>query len=352
MQPNTKPMFKYIFIVFFLFPGLFISAQDGDNIKKNRKFIIAFYNVENLFDTIDDPGKRDGSYLPDAKVAWNTERYLLKLNHLDQVLSSLDEDVLPAIIGLCEVENLRVLEDLITQPGLKKGKYEIIHFESPDERGIDNALLYRKNQFIPLEFHPVPVRFSFDPEDNTRDILYVKGVPKKARQDTLHIFVNHWPSRWGGREQSDPKRVATAEILSQQLDSILSIDQEAAIILMGDFNDEPADRSLVEVLQAEPVSDHPDPTKLYNLMYEDYLTGTGTIYWKDWDMFDQFIISGYLLQKSTGMVLTETKGSIFDPEWIMYISDEGEIQPSRTAGKSYYGGYSDHLPVYIILYRK
>ena len=196
----------------------------------------------------------------------------------------------------------------------------------------------------------VVVNFPFDSTLKTRDILYVEG--KTSDNETMHLFVNHWTSRWGGREETNPKRAAIAKLLAHTVAAILEKDPQANIILMGDFNDEPADKSMSQYLKAEPVPEIPEPEKLYNLMYADYLDGQGTIYWKDWDMFDMFIVSGNLLLKEKGMVLTQNKGHIFGPRWVMYETDKGILRPSRTASRNYYGGYSDHLPVYIMLYKK
>jgi hypothetical protein len=314
-------------------------------------FRIAFYNVENLFDTIDDPMKDDASFLPSAQVAWTSERYWNKIDRIAEVIAGLSSPEVPALFGLAEIENDVVLTNLIHSDKISNFNYQIIHFESPDERGIDNALIYRPDKFRPLFQSAFPVDLSAF-EDHTRDILYVKGIPLNSTKDTLHIFINHWPSRSEGKEQSEPKRIGAGKKLKSLTDSLLSINLATIIFVMGDFNDEPADTSVIDVLNARPLSDPIRPDQLYNLMYESYLAGKGTLYWKDWDLFDQIIVSGYLLSKRNGMVLYSREGQIFSPEWLMFKDKEGNLKPNRTAGKEYYGGYSDHLPVYIDLENK
>lgn len=310
--------------------------QEGDH-------IIAFYNVENLFDTINDPLINDEEFLPKSKVYWNSKRYRNKLNKLSQVISSIDSNELPMILGLCEVENKDVLLDLIKQKKLEKAKYRIIHNDSPDERGIDVALLYRDGFFNPLTTESIEVEFPFDLKDKTRDILYVKGM---IARDTIHVFVNHWHSRGGGREKSEPKRIYTAELLKQKTDSIFENNGQANIIITGDFNDNPDNLSLFDELQARKPK-RIRKERLYNLSYINFEKGEGSIYWKSWDMFDQFIVSSNLLKAKNGIRILPAEQFIFKPDWILFKPKEGPARPNRTKGKNYYGGYSDHLPVYI-----
>jgi predicted extracellular nuclease len=223
-----------------------------------------------------------------------------------------------------------------------------VHYDSPDERGIDNALLFRKNEFRMISSRPVPVKLTKDPEDRTRDILYVKGVVKKSTQDTLHVFVNHWPSRGGGQEASEPNRIDAARTLKGQVDSIFRLNNWANIIIMGDFNDEPYDSSLFKVLRAfNPTYNPKSEITLYNMMTDAFHDGRGTIYYGRWQVFDQIILSTNLIIKETGLVLPRFEGKIFSEEWLMYRANDGTLRPNRTAAKEYYGGYSDHLPVYV-----
>jgi predicted extracellular nuclease len=312
------------------------------------RFTVAFYNVENLFDYKNDPAIDDERFLPDSKIPWTAERYGVKLDRLAEVISSIDPDHLPALIGLCEVENRNVLEDLVGQPALREGRYKIVHYDSPDERGIDNALLYNKKAFQVIDSRPIPVYLTKDPDDATRDILYVKGLVRGSSTDTLHIFVNHWPSRSEGKEESEPNRIDAARTLRTHVDSLFALNNWANIVIMGDFNDEPYDTSVHDVLDAfNPTYNPKTEITLYNLMTYAYHQGQGTIYYNQWQVFDQIILSTNLIIKETGLVLTDFEGKIFSADWMLYKASDGTLRPNRTAAREYYGGYSDHLPVYV-----
>jgi hypothetical protein len=313
-----------------------------------KEEMIAFYNLENLFDIYDDPTINDARFLPDSDIGWTIDKYVHKLDNLAKVISSVD-DGFPAVLGVCEVENRKVLEDLTARPSLKKAKYRIVHADSPDERGIDNALLYSKKAFKVVSYDVFPVVFNDDPENKTRDILYVKGIFKKAKDDTLHLFVNHWPSRWGGREKSNPLRIWTAKVLREAVDSLLAVHENPKLILMGDFNDEPDDESVRDVLKARRPEDPESNTDLHNLMFPMLDRDEGTLWYKDWDVFDQFIVSGNLIRSDEPVYVMENEGYAFGPEWLMFKDNNGNLRPNRTAGREYYGGFSDHLLVYIRL---
>jgi hypothetical protein len=327
----------------------FLTGQEAPVNPASKTLRIGFYNVENLFDTIDDPAINDASFLPDARIPWTTSRYAQKLDHLAEVIYSLSDGKPLAILGLCEVENAQVLNDLVRSPQILPYQYKIVHHEGPDERGIDNALLYDANQFEPLYSRGVPVILHSDNNDRTRDILYVKGLVRKSKKDTLHIFVNHWPSRYGGREASEPKRIRAAKALKEVTDSLLQLPHNPLVIAMGDFNDEPADISMVETLKALPPENNPQSNELYNLMYPPYEEGKGTLWYRDWDMFDMIILSGNFWTNKKGIQINMNEGNIFSEEWMMFTDSKGNSRPNRTASKSYYGGYSDHLPVYVDL---
>ncbi len=352
LQPMKKTIcLTLLFSVFIAFQSY--SQSDCNEVSSKKNFKIVFYNVENLFDTIDDPVKNDKDFLPDAKVYWNTERYNDKLEKISKVLISIDTLNLPAIIGLSEVENKTVLEDLINKTDLKKGKYKIVHQESPDERGIDVALIYRKKKFKLIEQQFIPINFPNEPNDKTRDILYVKGLTKE--KDTLHCFVNHWPSRWGGKEKSEPKRMFVAKVLRSEVSSVFSKNLMANIVIIGDFNDDPTDKSLKKMLKAQKINKTPYPGMLYNLMYQKYEAGNGSYYYsrdKKWNMLDQIIVSGSMLMDENDLRVNGFHGCIFKADWLLYENNDGIKQPSRTKGRSYYGGYSDHLPVYVNLQLK
>jgi len=324
------------------------SEPGTRNTQNQPAFRIAFYNVENLFDTIDDPKINDADFLPGARIPWTSDRYEVKLEHLSKVIKALSEPQPVSVMGLCEIENLAVLDELVSYPSLLPFQYQVIHRDSPDERGIDNALLYDGSRFEPIEVRFIPVILDQNQSDRTRDILYVKGINLNPKPDTLHIFVNHWPSRSGGQSESEPKRIIAAETVKKVTDSLFNINKNALIVIMGDLNDEPSDKSLSALGALQPV-ESPEMGKLYNLMYPLYKQGKGTLYYKDWDLFDQVIISGYFWNKQKGLTYSAMEGKIFDAEWLLFKSNDGTLRPNRTASKDYYGGYSDHLPVYIDL---
>lgn len=314
--------------------------------KTSVPFSFAFYNVENLFDTVDDPRIRDNSHLPDSKVPWNTERYQAKLDNLARVISSVDSTGFPTLFGLCEVENIQVIKDLINHPDLERANYQILHKDSPDNRGIDVALLYQPDFYTPVETNYVKLSFPIKPSTRTRDILYSKGLVDGG--DTLHVFINHWMSRWGGQEETEPFRRHTGQLLKQKTDSIFTIRPKANIIIAGDLNDNPDDKSIAEDLQALLPGKKIENNSLYNLSWNKFTQGEGTLYYRSWDMFDQTIVSGSMLKGKNG-ILIETKDQIIVKyDWMLYQPNKGATRPSRTAGsKAYYGGYSDHLPVFI-----
>jgi predicted extracellular nuclease len=315
---------------------------------EKKEYTVAFYNVENLFDTINDPIKWDDDFTPEGKLKYDSKRYLNKLEKLANVLSTIDTVNLPSVIGLCEVENRTVLEDLKVQKGLETGNYGIAHTESPDKRGIDCALLYKKDDFTYLNHNVIDIEFPWEPEYETRDILHVKGIMGK---DTLHIFVNHWPSRRGGQEKSEKNRVFVAQQLKKAVENIQSKNENAKIIIMGDFNDEPNNVSVTESLEATNNKNGDKASDLYNLMYDLKADGKGTYNYRgNWNMLDHLIVSNALINSKKGLHTDYNAGSIFKEEWICYKNKDGVYLPSRTfAGPKYYGGYSDHFPVYFKL---
>ncbi len=317
--------------------------------KGKKELTVVFYNVENLFDTINHPDKRDDDFTPLGKLSWDTKRYNDKVSKLSYVLSSINKEALPGIIGLCEIENREVIEDLIDQERLKKGKYRIAHSESPDKRGIDCALIYRKDEFKYLKHKTINIEFPWNKEYKTRDILYVQGLV--GRKDTLNIFVNHWPSRQGGQEKSEPSRIFVAKQLKKAVDSIQTKNPFAKIIIMGDFNDEPTDKAVIETLKADNNRNTNNPMGLYNLMYDLQANNEGSYNYRgDWNMLDNIIVSNSLLNESRGYQTLHNAGRIYRNKYICYKNKQGANVPSRTfAGLKYYGGFSDHFPVYFKL---
>lgn len=316
---------------------------------------VMFYNVENLFDTINDPLINDEEFLPEGRYKWSAERYQAKLNQLARVISAPDAGNLPAVIGLCEIENHQVLNDLVQNPEFSGINYRIVHFDSPDGRGIDVALLYRSQLFTPVHSAALPVRTPFDLDFRTRDILYVQGIAGSS--DTLHIYVNHWPSRRGGSEVSEPKRVRAAEVLRNHLDSVAQHFVDFQAIIMGDLNDEPADKSVSEVLGAVAPGNKPSaaPQNPVLLNYAQTIpAGEGTYYyWRDkkWNVLDHMILTLSLADSTGSMVIRPGSFQVIKPDWLLK-EDQGVMIPFSTFARDYQGGFSDHLPVVIELTQK
>ena len=331
--------------------ALFVySCNTAQEIKCDKSFLIVNYNVENLFDTINDPDKYDEAFTPEGKKNWTSKRYNDKLQKLAYVIQQIDEEKMPDVVGLVEIENQTVLEDLISQKELSKANYSIVHHEGPDARGIDCALLYNPKSFKLIESRFFQVKIEGDNRFKTREIVYVKGLTKS--KDTLHIFVNHWPSRRGGQEKSEHKRVRAAEVLRLAVDSIQKSNSNSKIIIVGDFNDETTDKSIKKQLRAK--NDFPLVNMdLVNLSANADAKGIGTYhYWKtnEWNMLDQMIItSNLLIDFKGGLMVESNEMQIFSPDWIMHTNKDGSKTPAKTYGKGYYGGYSDHLPVYMYL---
>ncbi len=309
-----------------------------------------FYNVENLFDTINDPDTRDEQFLPDGAYNWTSSRYYWKLQRTAKVLLNAGEWDLPVAVGLCEIENRGVLEDLLRLTPLGRLGYGIIHEESPDERGIDVALLYREDLLTPIYHRAIPLRFDFDRDDRTRDMLYVAG---RLGPDTLHLMINHWPSRSGGAAASEPKRIAAAQAARHLMDSLQQVQPGAKVILMGDFNDGPTDTSVRDILRAASTEQDAQETGLFNCMAPLARKGFGTHkYQQEWNTLDQFMVSLSLLEANSGWSVDETSAIICRMPFL--LEDDPSLpgdRPFRTfIGPRFHGGYSDHLPILLTLH--
>ncbi|PIE86228.1 MAG: endonuclease [Bacteroidia bacterium] len=357
-------MSKKLFIIFSLIV-LFIAnscstkkeqadekiAAKTDNTEKIAKHAdILFYNVENLFDLLDDPIKKDEDFTPNGKLKWTQERYDKKLENLAKVISAVDSTKLPVMVGLAEVENKKVVEDLVANKKLASANYQIVHEESPDFRGIDVAFFYNPSFFTYIKHATYRIQLKEEPEFVSRDILYVSGVA--AGKDTLHVFVNHWSSRRGGVAESEFKRLAFATKLRTKVDSIFALNPDAKIIIMGDMNDSPTNKSIHITLNASNNKNTTDKTELYNLMYEKHLKHEGTHNYKgEWNMLDNLIVSQALLNTKKGLSTQHDAGKIFKPRWIQYKNKKYDLYaPSRTyGGGNYYGGFSDHFPIYFTI---
>lgn len=322
-----------------LFIIIRISPVQAQGLESHCAFRTVFYNVENLFDCKDDSLVNDNEFTPAGSKQWSYWRYTQKLKSIYKVIIAAGGIAPPEIIGLCEVENKAVLQDLIYNTPLSKYPYGIVHQDSPDQRGIDVAILYRKDKVDTLGSRFLRVSFDWNKHLKTRDIAYLHA---KIGQDTLHFFINHWPSRRGGQTKSEPKRLEAAKVLKADTDSILSVNPRAKIIVLGDFNDGPTDKSLRLLSNSDQAND------LVNLSSQlDSKTYPGSYRYKShWYMYDQILVSRALL---TGKNLSlNAEGVQVYSNGFLLRQDKtyGGFKPYRTyQGPAYIGGYSDHLPI-------
>lgn len=335
------------------------SVAFGQEKKAYDLGMIGFYNLENLFDTIDDPGVDDAQFLPDGSYAWTGTKYRNKLKNMSEVIARIGTSELkgrelrcPDILGVSEIENRRVLEDLVAQPALRDYGFGIVHYDGPDARGVDVALLYKKDKFKVLNTRSARLYDTEEPNFKTRDQLVVSGI---YMGDTLHVIVNHWPSRWGGEKKSSPKRELAASLTRSLVDSILSINPQAKVVVMGDLNDDPYNKSVKSVMRA-PMED--DYTKLkegemFNAIYGLYKRGIGTLCYRGrWNLFDQMLITQGLTGKDRS-TLKFYGARVFNDEMLLQKSGRYAGYPLRThAGGVYLNGYSDHFPVYMVLIKQ
>jgi predicted extracellular nuclease len=298
------------------------------------------YNVENLFDTINDP-ENDDDFTPNGKLNWNTKRYQEKLNHIAQVVEAVKTEngnQWPMVIGLIEVEHASCLNDLVSKTCLNDGHYQVAFVEGEDERGIDVGLLYRSDLLKVIEMNAYKV--ALPENDKTRHILEVVAQYKK---DTFVFYVNHWPSRSGGTEKSAPLRMMASETLRNAMTKRRSVCENCNVVAMGDFNDYPGDSSLLNLKQVGGRS-------YSNVMQEGNLKQKGSHFYKgEWGFLDQFIVSAeMMLPERKGWSFRRVEAVGFD--FMMYTNSKGEMSPARTyVGDSYKGGYSDHLPILLEL---
>ncbi len=338
---------------------LLASFSAKAQLNKDKKYqvaTVAFYNLENLFDTIIDPDTNlilREDFTPEAPKHWNSERYYAKLKNMADVISQLGTELNPAgpqILGVAEIENKSVLEDLIKQKKLQKMKYGIVHYDSPDHRGIDVGLLYSKLRFQVLFSRPYRLKTE-DSTFTTRDLLYVKGILDKT--DTLHILVAHWPSRRGGQKRSEPKRIEAAKLSRAVIDSILSADKQAKVIFMGDLNDDPNNKSMTKYMKARSQKEQAVNGALFNPMQDFFKKGIGTLAYRDnWNLFDQFVLTPGLLSNDYSSYQF-FKANVFNKEFLKQQEGAFKGYPKRTyVGTNYLGGYSDHFPVYLFLVKE
>lgn len=335
----------------FLFFYILITLSACAQASGSEQFRVVFYNVENLFDTIKEPGKNDSEYLPDSKRYWNSAKYYKKLNQLSKVISAIGEWQTPALIGMCEVENEQVLNDLTQVSLMRSQGYRFVVSNSKDERGIDVALLYQRDRFKLLGHTCHTIKFT-DKKKVSRDLLHVYGQLKN--NDTLDVFICHYPSRREGEKASEPYRIQASELLRQKVDSILKQRKEASVIIMGDFNDEPTDKSLCQTLGARPYAEKAERTELYNLSYHlnKDRQGGSYKYQGKWNLLDQIIVSGRILETTSSFSFHPNDCHIYRADFLLTEDKtQGGKRPRRTYhGMKYEGGFSDHLPVYADFY--
>lgn len=346
-----------------------VPIQDytiADTSGTDRQIVrIAFWNVENLYDPFDDTTKLDDEFTKSGLKKWSWGKFMRKLNHVAKTILAIGKWAPPPLVGLCEVENRYVLNKLIYETPLKPFKYKFIHHESPDMRGVDVALLYRPDVFRLIASRSTSIRFPFDTVAQTREILMVKGTLFDS--DTIVLLINHWPSRRGGNLASQPRRNYVARVLRGLADSVQhrpvpdsqptpGAGQYSNIVIMGDFNDEPFDASLVMGLGAKNDTSQCEPFSLYNLMgIRNRNRKEGTLKYRDqWSTFDQFIISGTLLKGISGIAAGPDAAGVFSASFLMEEDNTwfGEKLNRTYTGPRYNGGFSDHLPVYLDIRNK
>lgn len=348
-RKNTKPRFAFYSFCVFVFSSysLLCKAQNNDTLP----FRVVSYNVENLFDTYHDSLKNDYEFLPESVRHWNYSKYKKKLNDIGRTLIAVGEWTPPALVALCEVENDSVLYDLTHYSVLSEVGYRYVLTHSNDERGIDVALLYQRGLFKLLDNHSITIDKPRPSDRPTRDILHVSGMLLNG--DTLDILIAHFPSRSGGAKESEPYRLKAAHRLKQAADSIISLRQYPQLLIMGDFNDYPHNRSIKKIIQAEALvpGNTPRNDQLYHLLarkvqkeknYGSYK------YQGEWGLLDHLIVSGNLLKPDAPLTTSEAHAGVARLPFLL-VPDKrfGGVQPFRTyIGPRYEGGISDHLPVW------
>ncbi len=356
----TKPLIMKVFLPLLFAVCLSLSAYAQPDPSfcpcyadtfRTHSLRVCFYNLENFFYPERDSTKNDMDFTPSGANHWTYYRYYTKANHMAKVMLAMGGWDPPEVIGLAEVENEQVLKTLIHQTPLKAYAYRYVHFDSPDPRGIDVALLYRPERFQVLHSEAVPVRFIHQSNTHTRDILYVKGIANGA-DDTLHLFVNHFTSRYGGYKATISKRTFIASLLRSRMEAIRQQQPQACVLAMGDFNDSPTDSSMRYYLHAVLDTAEAGEGTWMNLMYP-YVgkNGVGTHkYQRMWSVLDQFVVAPSMLQEQASYHVAGPVCIFAMP--FMLVEDEKYLgkKPYRTfVGRKYQGGFSDHLPIMLDL---
>ncbi len=336
---------RFLLFCFLLLFAINTFPQDSDG-----DYSVLFYNTENFFDVTDDPETLDEEFTPRGDRRWTYNRFNKKLLDISKVILNASGWTPPQMIALCEVENRYVLEKLLSDTPLQEFPYKIIHKESPDHRGIDVAFLYNSDVFYPLEYRFFPLENASGEVLKSREILYVSGIVHGT--DTLHLFANHWPSRYSGLLESQPRRNLAAQILRERVENLQEANSNPKIIIVGDFNDPPDSESITEYLGAESLSGDLKATGLYNLAVSWEEGELGTLkYQSQWSVFDQVIVSGTLLNENNSLFTRPGWAEIVQLPFLLEDDERyGGIKTKRTyTGFRYNGGFSDHLPVLLKL---
>lgn len=346
-----KKTLLFIFVI--ICATITLVAQNVKKSADEKQFEVygvAFYNLENLFDTINNNGKYDLEYSPAGAKQWNTTKYNNKLHNLAYAISQMKTPMTkigPAIIGISEIENRSVVEDLVNQPEIKDKRYQIVHHDSPDRRGVDVGLIYNPRLFRVLNVTNTPLIIPDKPSFRTRDAMCVTGL---LGGEKVSIIVNHWPSRLGGQEQSSPLREAAAALNKHIADSLLADDPNQGIIIMGDLNDDPQNKSCAEILKARKNIKDVQKGGFYNPWWSMLDKGIGTLAYKgSWNLFDQIILSDYFLGDDRSS-LKFFRADVLNKEFLKTKEGDRQGYPLRTfASGVYLNGYSDHFPTQVFL---
>lgn len=344
--------------LFTLFFTLTVLVSVYGQQKKYKVHTVAFYNLENLFDTIRNPEINDAEYTPSGSASWTNRKYRQKLANLSRVISEIGTDAQqkesPTILGVSEVENRGVLEDLIKHPNLASKGYGIVHYDSPDRRGIDVALLYKKKDFVVTSSSSIPLYLTNTDGSGrrvyTRDQLLVSGY---LDGEEMHFIVNHWPSRSGGEKRSSPYREAAGALNKKIIDSLQKINPNAKVMTMGDFNDGPYNKSIKRSLGAERKKEETTMQGMFNPFEEMSKRGLGTLAYRDaWDLFDQIIITGTFLDTNDKDYSNYKywKAGIFNKPYLVQQTGQYKGYPLRNANNEV--GFSDHFAVYLYLIKE
>lgn len=349
MKTISKLFFLTCTLCAFIACGTSKSNSEASTKAKLQVVSVAFYNIENFFDTIDGPNI-DEEFLPNGAMKWTSYKYKAKLKNMSYAISQLGLDITPggaSIIGLSELENRSILEDIVKQPVLANRQYKIAHFDSPDRRGVDVGLLYNPRDFQLSSKKSFRLRLPSDTAFRTRDQLLVSGY---LLGEKVHVIVNHWPSRTGGEVASEPKRIAAAALTKSIVDSLYLADANSKIIIMGDLNDDPSNLSTSQTLGAKRSMDEVQEKGLYNPMWRILEGGVGSLsYNSQWNLFDQIIISKPLIQNNNEH-LRFWKAEVFNKNFLIQQEGTYKGSPKRThAGGVWLDGFSDHFPTLIYL---